>query len=91
MVSAKDKERMRGCIRAGDKGRWFTVCKVVLQVVNCSAMQAEIRVCELLLRTLNDLLKDGACDYGDVEMAVKGTGARKNEGGREERYTGHGT
>ena len=50
-------------------------------------MRADITGCEFLLRTLNEQLKDGTLDYGNVEMAVKGTGTEQRneeEGEREE-------
>ena len=33
-------------------------------------MQAEIKSCEMLLRTLNEVMKDGTLDNGKVEKAV---------------------
>ena len=32
-----------------DRRKWFTVCKVASPLVECFAMQAEIRGCDLLI------------------------------------------
>ena len=57
--------------------------KVAGRLTKCSAMLAEIKGCELLLRTSSVLFKDGTPDDGYVERAVRGTGTRS----KKERYT----
>ena len=46
-------------IKVVDRGVWFTICKIALSLDICSAMLAEIKGCELLLRTMNEIVKDG--------------------------------
>ena len=65
-----------GAIRGVEREVWFAICKVALQLDKCSDMQADIKGCELLLRTVNEILKAGTLDYDNVEKAVKDTGKR---------------
>ena len=53
--------------------KWFTLCKIAFHLETCSAVQAEIKGCELLLRTLNEIVKHGTLDCSSVEKAVRKT------------------
>ena len=57
-------------------GLWTKECGLrgvsfALQLNHCFAMLAEIKGCELLLRMMNDLWKNGTQDNDNVEKAVK--------------------
>ena len=75
--SAEDKSC--GCgivIKVVDKRVWFAVCKIALQLVKCSAMQADIKRCDSLHRTLDVLLKGWTWESDNAEKAEKETGTR---------------
>ena len=58
----QNDQRILGCrlvIKAVHTGVRLTICKVALQLSKCSAMQAEIKECELLHRTLNEKSRMG--------------------------------
>ena len=60
-------------IKVVDRVR-FTICDSAFQLGKCSAMEAKIKCCELLLRTLNEILNDGRLLDDNVEKAVKEMG-----------------
>ena len=60
-----------------------TICKIVLQLDGCSAMQAENKGCKLLLRALIEIVSDGTLDSGSVEKALKGAGENNKKDGED--------
>ena len=68
--------RVVGVIQAVDTAGWHKICKISLQSNKCSAMETEVKGCELLLRTPDDMLRDETLDCSNVERAVEGTDTR---------------
>ena len=86
-VLGRECQRQGQWLRCCDQKRWTKeygshLCKVALQLDRCSALQAAIIGCELLLGTLNVVMKDATPDDGNV---VKGTGDFFNQKEKERR------
>ena len=79
MEVPKTQEVLRDCDQSrGQEGGSLTIAH---RLHTCSAVQAEIKGCVLVLWKLNELLQDWKLDYDIVEEPMKGVVTREQGGG----------